>query len=140
MSRYVDIFCVDCGVHCGIDNINREFETLQRVIKCAQAIAILNDAVVEHHADLSLEVAYSHIDMAFFAKHASHRLRVVDEYGHLYVVVDGRAHELHGMILPNDAWSGTSNKSVAICLKSKNHDGPCHVVQTNKETSNDGTR
>lgn len=82
MSCDWDIRCLDCGVSHGFEDANNRDDLMLLLIEHAVAIAALVPLLADPCADIALTGDYRHrINASWFAKHATHRLRPIDEYG-----------------------------------------------------------
>lgn len=83
MSNDWDVRCVDCGVSHGFHDANHQEDLMLTL--CANAAAIAGLApLLDAERWIELKVAhYGDVDVRWFARHASHKLVPVDEYGRL---------------------------------------------------------
>jgi len=89
MSCDWDIRCVPCGVNLGIEDANHALEQMRALCTHAAAIAALRDLAP---FDVTISYFRHDISAAWFAEHAGHELRPIDEYGRL----DGQCHKRAG--------------------------------------------
>lgn len=94
MSTDWDIRCVDCGENYGFDDMNRREGLMLALVRNAphlvQFAGVLADLRSE---DVELRVSFPDriINLAFFLRHAGHRLSPIDEYGRLSGNCHGQA-------------------------------------------------
>lgn len=87
MSCNWDIRCVDCCEEASIADANHEVEIMHLLVQHAQELANLAGLVnavnvpKNHVYDVSLYINNYYVPLEFFAKHGTHHLRPVDEYG-----------------------------------------------------------
>lgn len=83
MSTDYHVFCVDCQSRHDFNDSNHQAPLMRRLIAHAPAIAALAPLLEATGGDLSLGTSYGQVDASWFAAHAGHELRVIDEYGKL---------------------------------------------------------
>lgn len=87
MSCDWHIRCVTCGDTHRFDDANHMDEAMSALIRHRDAIAALVPLLREPHVDIVFSLGLGNrcdewrIDPAWFAKHAGHELRPIDEYG-----------------------------------------------------------
>jgi hypothetical protein len=84
MSCDWNIFCLDCEETERFNDANHQVDLMRDIIKAAPGIAALAPywKYLKNH-DVELNTHYGHINVEFFAKHATHRLVPRSEYGEI---------------------------------------------------------
>lgn len=86
MSTDWHVHCLDCGDTHRFDDANHRENLMALFCKHAAAIGGLAPLIAEAGVDdvqLKAGYGYGTIDAGWFAKHATHRLAPIDEYGRL---------------------------------------------------------
>lgn len=112
MSRKVYVHCADCSETHDFTEANWKDDLMRDLVNNAAAIGALS-AVFNDVGGLTLSTDYNgNIDVHWFAKHAAHRLCVIDEYG---VIGD------NCRLLARCSSCATSHR----CALKHGHEGPC---------------
>lgn len=86
MSTDWNVHCRDCGETHTFHDANHEESAMVALCRNAAAIAALVplfDDMALAYAGIYLQTPWGHIDVAWFANHASHRLAPISEYGQI---------------------------------------------------------